>query len=97
MRSKLSFSITTRIVKLEPHRNRNWLEFRSVIDGVFAPTSEFMGDEAPVAQPLVDRVAQAREFFQTVSSEDALKNRSGLLAQLELEKRARAHGVSAGV
>ncbi|KAI0035924.1 N-acetyltransferase B complex non catalytic subunit-domain-containing protein [Vararia minispora EC-137] len=64
--------------------DRNWLEFLSVLDA-HCPTS---GEK-----PLPESVGQAREFFVKVAEKDGKKDRSGLLAQLELEKRARAHGI----
>lgn len=51
----------------------------------------------PNADPDVTaKIVHARELFEKVAEEDALKNRSGHLALLELESRASAHGVSTG-
>jgi N-terminal acetyltransferase B complex non-catalytic subunit len=39
----------------------------------------------------------AQALFKEVAERDGSTDRSGLLAQLELEKRSRAHGISEGV
>lgn len=74
-------------------RDRNWLEFLAVLDAAFADVAGQEADEAQKAA-CVEAVAKARELFSQVAEEDGGKDRAGLLALLELEKRARAHGVS---
>jgi N-terminal acetyltransferase B complex non-catalytic subunit len=43
------------------------------------------------------KVEKARELFEKVASEDGDKDRSGLLALLELERREREVGASSGM
>lgn len=43
-----------------------------------------------------EAINQAAALFANIADEDMRKDRSGLLALLELEKRARAHGVTSG-
>ena len=53
--------------------------------------------DATFADPQGDistRIDEARKVFEQVAESDGRTDRSGLLAQLELEKRATAHGVS---
>jgi N-terminal acetyltransferase B complex non-catalytic subunit len=76
-----------------PSRDRNWLEFLSVLDAHCPPSGVTESSVTPSAEP----VAQARDFFLQVAIKDGKKDRSALLAQLELEKRARAHGISDGM
>lgn len=42
-------------------------------------------------------IAETREIFMKIAEKDGSKDRSGLLAQLELEKRSRAHGITDGL
>ena len=74
-------------------RDRNWLEFLAVLDATLPPASSSLVELNPDIQSKVDH---ARELFARVSEDDGLKDRSGSLALLELEHRARAHGVSQG-
>ncbi|KAF8651484.1 hypothetical protein AX16_004782 [Volvariella volvacea WC 439] len=74
--------------------DRNWLEFLAVLDAVFHP----LGDgEAPGEEDkanYLDAVKKANDLFIRVSEHDGPKDRSGLLAQLNLEWRARQHSLS---
>jgi N-terminal acetyltransferase B complex non-catalytic subunit len=45
---------------------------------------------------LSERIADTMNLFQEVATNDGAKDRSGLLALLELEKRCRAHSASDG-
>jgi N-terminal acetyltransferase B complex non-catalytic subunit len=81
-------------------RDRNWLEFLAVIDGVFASllsssngTSSPGETERAACLPLI---TSAREFFTNIAQQDGKKDRSGFLALLELEKRARSYSLSTG-
>lgn len=69
-------------------RDRNWLEFLSIIDYTFADNAEL--------PPVLSRVAETRSFFEEVAEEDGTSNRSGLLALVELEKCTRSHKISDG-
>ena len=73
-------------------RDRNWLEFLAVLDATLPPASSPV-ELNPDIQSKIDR---AQVLFAKVSEDDGLKDRSGSLALLELEHRARAHGVSQG-
>lgn len=74
-------------------RDRNWLEFLAVLDATLPPASSSAVELKPDIQSKIDH---AQELFARVSEGDGLKDRSGSLALLELEHRARAHGVSQG-
>ncbi|KAJ2932908.1 hypothetical protein H1R20_g4212, partial [Candolleomyces eurysporus] len=71
---------------IKEKRDRNWLEFLAVLDATFAQSSE--GPDP------ASKVQQSRELFEHVAKEDGSKDRSGPLALLELEKRAKESGVS---
>jgi hypothetical protein len=75
--------------------DRNWLEFLSVLKATFSDVTgreEKPSEEASEATR--KKIQEARELFAKVVEKDGLKDRSGLLAQLELEKRSRAHGLT---
>ncbi|KAF8910991.1 actin cytoskeleton organization protein [Gymnopilus junonius] len=73
-------------------KDRNWLEFLSVLDGaVPAAVSAGTANKSTDAGANINRV---QELFTKVAEEDASKDRSAALALLELEKRARTHGLS---
>lgn len=83
-----------RVSKYLPHlvrllirfRDRNWLEFLAVLDSTFS----MEGNSA-------EHVEAARKLFAGISEHDGLKDRSGPLALLELEKRARERSISKGI
>ncbi|EPQ58725.1 hypothetical protein GLOTRDRAFT_13884, partial [Gloeophyllum trabeum ATCC 11539] len=77
--------------RITEKKDRNWLEFLSVLDATFSSvTSSSPVDEDSRAECL-ERITQARELFNRVAEEDGVKDRSGLLALIELEKRSRHH------
>ena len=83
-------------------RDRNWLEFLAVLDATFDCLVISPTDVAPTTledakKECATRVQETRVLFTWVVEEDGCKDRSGLLALLELEKRARDHGVSEGM
>ena len=43
-----------------------------------------------------ENIAKTAALFANIAEEDMRKDRSGLLGLLELEKRARAHGLASG-
>lgn len=69
----------------------------AAVDAAFADvTSETLeSDDAKAAAK--ESIAKAAELFTNVAEEDMRKDRSGLLALLELEQRARSHGLSSGI
>ncbi|KAI0748133.1 N-acetyltransferase B complex non catalytic subunit-domain-containing protein [Daedaleopsis nitida] len=75
-------------------KDRNWLEFLAVIDATF---SDFTAEGADVDAAKVscaEHVVRTRDLFGKVVEEDGVKDRSGHLALLELEKRSRQHGLA---
>ncbi|KAG6810186.1 hypothetical protein H0H92_012950 [Tricholoma furcatifolium] len=78
---------TSRIVD---SKDRNWLEFLSVLDSTFSYTTT---TETP-DEDCLQHVAKTQELFTRIAEEDGPKDRSAALALLELEKRAHAHGIS---
>ena len=83
-----------RISAKAPFRDRNWLEFLSVIEGAIPATSpEGTTVDLEATGPKVSRV---RELFLKIAEEDGTKDRSAPLALLEVEKRALHHGLSQG-
>ncbi|KAI0065400.1 TPR-like protein [Artomyces pyxidatus] len=76
-------------------QDRNWLEFLSVLDATFSSlTSSNEAPDASAREECTQEAARVRILFTKVAEEDGRKDRSGLLALLELEKRARIHDVS---
>ncbi|KZP19497.1 hypothetical protein FIBSPDRAFT_920120 [Athelia psychrophila] len=76
--------------------DRNWLEFLSILDGTFSDVTVPEGtevDEAAKSQ-CSEAIATTREFMEKIAEKDKTGDRSGVLALLELEKRARANGLS---
>jgi N-terminal acetyltransferase B complex non-catalytic subunit len=71
-------------------RDRNWLEFLAVLDAAL-PSTLTSSIDTDV------QIQRAKELFRKVAEEDGLKDRSGLLGLLELERRARLHNVNQGV
>jgi hypothetical protein len=76
-------------------RDRNWLEFLSVLDAAFAPLNTAPGNKEG-EEACITAVDSARTLFIEVAERDGSTDRSGLLAQLELEKRSQNHGIAAG-
>ncbi|KAG6845343.1 hypothetical protein H0H87_010800 [Tephrocybe sp. NHM501043] len=83
---------THRILHL---KDRNWLEFLSVLDATFSyfTSSEAEGSSTSKSGCL-EHVKKTQELFTQIAQDDGPKDRSAALALLELEKRARTHGVS---
>ena len=69
-------------------RDRNWLEFISVLDATFLPSTQ---------PDLVQRVAKTRDLFIKTAEQDGGHDRTAWLAQMELEKRCAIHEVPLGV
>ncbi|KAH9946109.1 N-acetyltransferase B complex non catalytic subunit-domain-containing protein [Epithele typhae] len=76
-------------------KDRNWLEFLSVLDATFCDVPVSGSEDAAAARASCEeQIARARELFSKVVEEDGVKDRAGHLALLELEQRARQHGLS---
>ncbi|KAI0362109.1 actin cytoskeleton organization protein [Trametes cingulata] len=75
-------------------KDRNWLEFLAVLDGTFADLTSDPSDVEAAKAAVAERIPKTREFFGKVVEEDGVKDRSGHLALLELEKRSRHHGLA---
>lgn len=83
--------------ELNINRDRNWLEFLSLLDATFwdiASTSEPASEDVKAA--VTEEIAKTRKVFSEAATVDGLKDRSGLLALLELEKRTKSHGLWTG-
>ena len=67
-----------------------------MLDATFVDLTPDGADTEAAKGPCAERVAHTREFFGKVVEEDGVKDRSGRLALLELEKRSRHHGLTTG-
>ncbi|KAJ7774501.1 actin cytoskeleton organization protein [Mycena maculata] len=84
-------------VRITEQKDRNWLEFLSVLDATFSSLTSIKADEQPddsTKTECASDVAKTQELFTKLAEQDGHKDRSALLALLELEKRARFHGIS---
>ena len=80
------------------YRDRNWLEFLSVLDGLFPPVSSSnIATGSTPSQEVVAEVVAATGLFEEVATADGRHDRSGLLALIELEQRTQIHGLSKGL
>lgn len=78
-------------------RDRNWLEFLAVVDATFSEVASSSVSDADAARAAcLEHMSKTREFLYQVAEEDGLQDRAGLLALLELEKRARFYGLTPG-
>ncbi|GLB34889.1 putative N-acetyltransferase B complex (NatB) non catalytic subunit [Lyophyllum shimeji] len=79
-------------------KDRNWLEFLSILDATFSyfTPSEADGPSSSETSKSegLEHLAKTQELFTRIAEEDGPKDRSAGLALLELEKRARSHGIS---
>ncbi|EGN93256.1 hypothetical protein SERLA73DRAFT_172175 [Serpula lacrymans var. lacrymans S7.3] len=76
-------------------RDRNWLEFLSVLDATFSTVSSPHQQEVTeaVKSECIECISKARQFFTEIAEGDGRKDRSGFLALLELEKRSITNGL----
>ncbi|KAF8447742.1 actin cytoskeleton organization protein [Boletus edulis BED1] len=76
--------------------DRNWLEFLSVLDSIFAPVSSRPegGITEESKNECLENISKARTFLAGVVEKDGTKNRAAPLALLELEHRAYKFGLS---
>ena len=77
-------------------RDRNWLEFLSILDSSFAPISSQREGEITEESKneCVETVSKARAFLAEVADKDGTNNRAAPLALLELEHRAHKFALS---
>ena len=79
--------------------DRNWLEFLSILDATFSDSDSSQNHNIPpehVKAECSKRIADAQDLFARLAKEDGQKDRSALLALIELEHRARSHSMSTG-
>ncbi len=93
LKSKRLVHVSTKVKNSLRDSDRNWLEFLAVIDAAFLSGSNPSDEERTKC---TNAVKKAEELFINIANEDGVRDRSGLLALLELEKRARHYGVSSG-
>ncbi|KAF8077880.1 actin cytoskeleton organization protein [Lyophyllum atratum] len=80
-------------------KDRNWLEFLSVLDATFSCVVPQQNDgpsstsETSISE-CKEQLTRTQELFTQIAQEDGPRDRSAALALLELEKRARTHGIS---
>ncbi|KAH8106992.1 actin cytoskeleton organization protein [Cristinia sonorae] len=77
-------------------KDRNWLEFLSVLDATFWDVTSTSEPTEEARESCKKYIAQTHDMLQQLADLDGLKDRSAMLALLELEKRARQHGFSSG-
>ncbi|KAG5635534.1 hypothetical protein H0H81_010946 [Sphagnurus paluster] len=82
-------------------KDRNWLEFLSILDAAFSYLDSSQNSESPSVDETAranctKHVSKIRELFTQIAQEDGTKDRSASLALLELENRSRIHGISTG-
>ncbi|TCD64660.1 hypothetical protein EIP91_003821 [Steccherinum ochraceum] len=75
-------------------KDRNWLEFLSVLDATFWDVTSVPEPTEEAREACKKHITQTQNLLQQVADLDGLKDRSGMLGLLELEKRARQHGFS---
>jgi len=75
-------------------RDRNWLEFLSVLDATLSRQVSSHSEQN--RQDIEAKITHSKALFSRIVEEDGLQDRSGFLALLELEKRSAAHGLSQG-
>ncbi|THU87266.1 hypothetical protein K435DRAFT_782074 [Dendrothele bispora CBS 962.96] len=71
--------------------DRNWLEFVSLLDGTF---SHLQGSNENAKEECAKHIVHTQEVLDKIVENDGKKDRSGLLALVELETRARKHDLS---
>lgn len=72
-------------------KDRNWLEFLAVLDSTF---HSITSSEDDAEEKCKSKIAETQELFIKVQETDGDKDRTGSLALLYLEHRAREHGLS---
>ena len=91
-------SIPYKIARSSPnYSDRNWLEFLSILDGTFAVIRDGLGASESAKTKCSEAISKTHGLFSRLAEQDGLKDRSGLLGLLELERRVRSHGLSRGL
>ncbi|KAH9981196.1 actin cytoskeleton organization protein [Lactifluus volemus] len=70
-------------------RDRNWLEFVSILDATFLPSTQ----HEPSPPDLAQHVEKTRVLFAKITEEDGSHDRAGWLGLMELERLCIVHGV----
>ena len=82
-------------------RDRNWLEFISILDATFQASAFSNGThhESSLPSPslFVQHKEKTRELFAKVAEGDGGHDRAGWLGLMELERRSTIHGVPSGM
>ncbi|KAJ6502477.1 actin cytoskeleton organization protein [Mycena sanguinolenta] len=81
-------------LRITGQNDRNWLEFLSVLDATFSSLKGDQEQDESAKAKCSSHVTKTEELFTKLALEDGRKDRSALLALLELEKRARSHQIS---
>ena len=76
--------------------DRNWLEFLSILDATFSDVSKTEVPDEAAKTSCAELINKTQEFLALVAERDGVRDRSGPLALLELELRARKFGLSTG-
>ncbi|KAI0306474.1 actin cytoskeleton organization protein [Multifurca ochricompacta] len=78
-------------------RDRNWLEFVSILDATFLPSAlpNETTCESNSSSPssFLQRVEKTRDLFTKVAEEDGSHERAAWLGLMELERRCGVHGI----
>ncbi|KAI0256800.1 actin cytoskeleton organization protein [Lactifluus subvellereus] len=78
--------------RISEKRDRNWLEFVSILDATFLPSTQHEPSLASSTN-LAQRVEKTRDLFAKVAEEDGSHDRAGWLGLMELERLGPVHGV----
>ncbi|KAJ7235444.1 actin cytoskeleton organization protein [Mycena haematopus] len=81
-------------LRITEQNDRNWLEFLSVLDATFSSLKGAQEQNESAKTKCSSHVAKTEELLSKMALQDGHKDRSALLALLELEKRAQSHGIS---
>lgn len=76
-----------------PCRDRNWLEFASILDATFLTSTQDQSTPPDLAQ----RVEKTRGLFTKVAEEDGSRDRAAWLGLLELERLGVVHQIPPGM
>ncbi|KAJ3537583.1 hypothetical protein NM688_g6661 [Phlebia brevispora] len=74
--------------------DRNWLEFLSVLDATFSDVASAKEVDDAAKESCKELINKTQQFLAQVADRDGMRDRSGPLALLELEVRARKYGLS---
>jgi N-terminal acetyltransferase B complex non-catalytic subunit len=80
--------------RITEKNDRNWLEFLSVLNTAFAPVTSTSEVTEEAKNECRANIEEAATLFEMIKESDGRKDRSGALGLIELEWRARQHGLS---